>query len=1710
MLDDESAGLGVDFTIDPTDSFGQMAQLIAVMDSAEGKILANANRIEGGTAGMVKLAGATKSVTAFADTAQRDMRAASAAIAETGLAADALAQKVGRTAGMSVLGPSATREAAATTAAINRTEKEVEKLVGSLIREAAAVGKTREELRDMKIEALAIKATELGVGGLAEDLQSAARGLAAAKQAAAEDRLAAQLAADAAAARETAAALDMLNGQLMERARLQTALDRTNGVDRPRATNAGATYSALAAKAAADEAREADLAAAATRRHADEHARLAAMVQASHAAQVADAASLERLRASTDPLYAATSRLNAEIAESTRLYNAGVTPHVEYARQQEVLAQRLRQTAASHDEMERSSKRNSHTMQQFGFQMNDVATMAMSGSPPMQIFATQIGQIIQVAQMAEGGVKGFAKQMGGLVLASLPFIAVASVAGVAFYRWNKELEKTANMKKYAEGLGLTKKEMKELKDVGITTGDVLSGVWKTLNDRLALSGKGKRLVDYLWSPNDTQQIANFVAEIYGLFVGGYKGIVEVWKLLPAGIGDVVSRSAKATVMAVEAMVNGVIDRINAVAKGANALIGQEIFGQIAQVKIATPGIDAAVAAYAGAGAKAGAAFGDSVRSETKAAMKWMKGVVGDVEKNTIGAAEKRLRKQRDKIVDDRNDKKDKPDRHAEALARDAKAIEAQIRNLYALADAYGVSGAAALIAEARLKAESRAIKQRADIEAAVSREVQLAIAERVSDAAKSTAAARDQAAAQERVNAMVAAGLIPAERASQLVQDQIADLPLLAAIEAAQQRGLTDEAGRATKALAMQRAEREKLAAAEERRQFNADMVSGGNRLAELREELRLVGATDAERVHALATIRATQEAEAKFRDPAMRQAYVDQQVRIADETERTAAAARDYNDALIFTADRWDLIAQKVQSAASGMADAFGETGRALGDMVSIFADYRAQQERARVSHEAALKAATSQGAIDRENTRFAIASSGAQVAAFGDMAAAAKGFFAEGSDGYRALAGAEKAFRLVQFALSARAIAQDAIETGSKIANSVARTAAGATEAVVNAIKSLPFPLNLVAGAATVAALASIGVSIAGAFGGGKNNLPASNTGTGTVLGDADAKSESLKRSIDQLREVDTVTSVFARQMAGSLRSIDSQIGGLASVLVRAGNVDASAGVAEGFKPNAIGSLLGNIPLIGGFLSSLFGTKTTVIGSGLYGGAQTIGSIRANGFDGSTYSDIEQKKKFLGITTGTKYSTQFAGLDAGLENQFTLILRSFADSIAKAADPLGEAASAVEARLNGFVVNIGKIDLKGLTGTQIQEKLEAVFGAAADGMAEAAFPGISRFQKAGEGAFETLVRVASTLEAVTVSLDRLGTSAQVMSMDAKLGLADQFDSLSDLTSAVDAYFGSYYTKAEQSAAQAAQMQKVFASIGVVMPSTLTGFRQLVEAQDLTTTAGQATYATLLKLAPAFADLQASLAGAKSAADVAAERQDLERQLLELRGDTAALRALELAKLDASNRALQEQIYAIRDAQAAAAAAKELSDAWTSAGDSIMDEVRRIRGLTDAGGGNSFATLLAQFDAANAAARGGDMDAAKRLPALSQALLTAAADVATSRQELARIQAQTAAALEATYGAVTARANGKASSASSQSDGLRQIVDSQPAPAIVPANDIAADDIQGLRDETAQLRKDMAAGLAAIAANTGKTAKTLEAVTEASGGSAVAVGVAA
>lgn len=834
---------------------------------------------------------------------------------------------------------------------------------------------------------------------------------------------------------------------------------------------------------------------------------------------------------------------------------------------------------------------------------------------------------------------------------------------------------------------------------------------------------------------------------------------------------------------------------------------------------------------------------------------------------------------------------------------------------------------------------------------------------------------------------------------------------------------------------------------------------------------------------------------------------------RANDADDLKQAGIDNMRDALSLYQAQLDVVSQQVDRAAAGMREAFGSVGQAIGDVAVVLDEYSNRQAMTAAETQMLLAQDVVDykrlGQLQRQSARD-------QIGFYGDMATAAKGFFKEKSTGYKVMEAAEKAYRAVEFAMSIRAMAQNVAETLGIVANSATRATAEGTAGIA-AQSKLPFPFNIAAMAATAGALIAAGVAIVGSLNGGSNNLPKSNTGTGTVLGDADAKSESIKRAVESLREVDVLMLNTSRQMAASLKSIEDQIGGFAALVLRTGDVNANSGISQGFKANAIGSVLGSIPLVGGILKGLFGTKTTVVGSGLYGGAQSLQDILGDGFDASYYSDVQKKKKFLGLTTSTKYSTNYSDADAGLENQFTLILREFNNAIVAAAGPLGSATDEIQRRLNGFVVNIGKIDLQGLTGEQIEEKLSAVFGKAADEMARAAFPGIERFQKAGEGLFETLVRVSSTVESVTATLGLLGSSAVSISTDLKMALAAQFDSVGDFTDAANSYFETYYTKQEQATARLAQFGDVFASLGVSMPTSLAGFRALVEAQNLNTAAGQATYATLLKLAPAFADLQAAMDGAKSAADIASERQDLQRRLLDLQGNTEAIRALDLANLDESNRALQQQIWALQDAKEAADAANQLRDAWMNVGDGIMQEVNRIRGVTEGSTVGGFATLQGQFNAATAAARGGDQDAAGKLVSLSQSLLNAAGLSATSKQELDRIKAQTAASLEQTYAIIKAMGG-----VAAVAKGSGSITEGGPASAFLSAaataqaaspaatNDNMASELRALREEVAQLRRENMAGHAATAGNTGKIARTLDDVTADSGGQAISVSGAA
>jgi hypothetical protein len=261
---------------------------------------------------------------------------------------------------------------------------------------------------------------------------------------------------------------------------------------------------------------------------------------------------------------------------------------------------------------------------------------------------------------------------------------------------------------------------------------------------------------------------------------------------------------------------------------------------------------------------------------------------------------------------------------------------------------------------------------------------------------------------------------------------------------------------------------------------------------------------------------------------------------------------------------------------------------------------------------------------------------------------------------------------------------------------------------------------------------------------------------------------------------------------------------------------------------------------------------------------------------------------------------------------------------------------------------------------------------------------------------------------------------------------LIDIFGGTEQFITQTSFYYSEFYSEAERVATTTRQLSTIMGELGFALPQTREQFRQLVEAQDLTTEAGRRMFAALIGLAPAFNSVASAAASAMAA--ISQERANLQRQLLGLQGNTAELRRLELEALDPSNRELQERIWKLEEekeaqqlaAQAAAAAAsarqqqvrqdqesaKRIKETWASITDSIIEEILRIRGIISATPGQTVETA---FVLATARARAGDQEASKLLPSLSRDLLEFAQQTAASSLDLRRIQSSVASSLQET-----------------------------------------------------------------------------------------------
>ena len=311
------------------------------------------------------------------------------------------------------------------------------------------------------------------------------------------------------------------------------------------------------------------------------------------------------------------------------------------------------------------------------------------------------------------------------------------------------------------------------------------------------------------------------------------------------------------------------------------------------------------------------------------------------------------------------------------------------------------------------------------------------------------------------------------------------------------------------------------------------------------------------------------------------------------------------------------------------------------------------------------------------------------------------------------------------------------------------------------------------------------------------------------------------------------------------GGLGGGTGLLGGLGNALSGGiGNlfsIGANAAAAGGGLAASIGAAL---PVIGiaAAAFSLLRTRTKETNNGL---RITIGEF---GVLAEQFREIKRVSAFGGRSYTTTYSAASAETQAFVEET----VGNLKAGVIAAAGALGFASEMFE----GFAETFN-VSFYGLSEQEAQAALEAALYGMADGMA-ALVPGLQEFAKEGEGAYDTLNRLASSLTSVNFWMGNLGLTVQEIGLagaSAASNFADLFGSIDAFNSAAQAYYQSFYSDSERLRRATELMAAEFLALGIdVMPRTRSQFRDLVEAADA---AGDTELvAALIQLAPAFADI--------------------------------------------------------------------------------------------------------------------------------------------------------------------------------------------------------------------------------------------------------------
>lgn len=423
-------------------------------------------------------------------------------------------------------------------------------------------------------------------------------------------------------------------------------------------------------------------------------------------------------------------------------------------------------------------------------------------------------------------------------------------------------------------------------------------------------------------------------------------------------------------------------------------------------------------------------------------------------------------------------------------------------------------------------------------------------------------------------------------------------------------------------------------------------------------------------------------------------------------------------------------------------------------------------------------------------------------------------------------------------------------------------------------------------------------------GGGGGGATQRTGLVSGSGTVLGDESAMSESVSNSMEFLQDVEAEQYSTLVDIYYEMTDLNNNITALSSSVVRgygdfsaesfgisegsfAGSleaisenekiddirrsftmlIDPGGGILSGFANDLVGSLVGNI--FGG------GQSRNLIGAGFNIDPYT----RGENLLVQSYQDIKVEEEGGWFHSDKSWTeTKMQSVNNDISKYFESVLETFSNVSISLANSLGYTTEAAKQ----YVFDLGKINLMDLEGKEIEEALNNVFSEVADTMTEDLFyEMVKPYQEIDEGMYEAAIRLVSTKAIIEDAFDRLGVSFNVTASEAvkfSQNITDLSGDLEAFQKSIESFYESFYSTFEQQTSFLENAKSLIQSVDVdieipktlwdigsfyedVMeslklknltdefPQTKDAFRDLVSSLDMTTGSGQELFAILMSL---------------------------------------------------------------------------------------------------------------------------------------------------------------------------------------------------------------------------------------------------------------------